>query len=187
MVIVGPRIIVFAIGMRLAFPSVADAHRLDEYLQATRIDVSLDRVDLDIDLTAGVGVAPGVWALIDTDRNGRISDAEGCRYADVVLKSLVLQIDGHARAVALVSSRFPSFQEITSGSGPIRIEASAPVPRASAGRHTLRYRNTHRRATSVFLVNTLVPSNSAITIASQRRDPRQTELVVTYDVAARAP
>ena len=187
MFVVRPRIIVLAIGMRLAFPSVADAHRLDEYLQATRIDVSLDRVDVDIDLTAGVGVAPGVWALIDTDNNGRISDAEGRSYADVVLKSLVLQVDGQAHPVALVSARFPTFQEITSGSGPIRIEARAPLPLLSAGRHTLRYRNTHRRATSVFLVNTLVPSTSAITIASQRRDPRQTELVLTYDVAARAP
>jgi hypothetical protein len=180
------RFFVIAIGMRLALPSVADAHRLDEYLQATRIDVSLDRVELDIDLTAGVGVAPGVWGLIDTDRDGRISDVEGRRYADLVLKSVVVQVDGHARPVALVSSRFPTFQEITSGSGPIRIEARAALPLTSAGRHTLRYRNTHRRATSVYLVNTLVPSTSAITLASQRRDPRQTELVLTYDVASRA-
>jgi hypothetical protein len=183
MLIVRPRLIVIAIGLRLAVPSLADAHRLDEYLQATRIDVSLDRVEVDIDLTAGVGVAPGVWRLIDTDHDGRISEAEGRSYADLVLKSVVLRVDGHARPVTLVSSRFPSFQEITSGSGPVRIEASAPVPRASAGRHTLRYRNTHRHATSVYLVNTLVPSDTAITIGSQRRDPRQTELVLTYDVA----
>jgi hypothetical protein len=186
MSVVRPRLIVIVLGMRLAIPSVADAHRLDEYLQATRIDVSLDRVALDIDLTAGVGVAPGVWRLIDTDRNGRISDAEGRSYADLVLKSVVLQVDGQARPVALVSSHFPTFREITSGAGPIRIEARAELPLTSGGRHTLRYQNTHRRATSVYLVNTLVPSNSAITIASQRRDPRQTELVVTYDVA-RAP
>ncbi len=183
MSVVPARFFVIAIGIRLALPSVADAHRLDEYLQATRIDVSLDRVELDIDLTAGVGVAPDVWRLIDTDRNGRISDAEGQSYADLVLKSVVLQVDGQARPVALVSSRFPTFQEITSGSGPIRIQARAGVPALSAGRHTLRYRNTHRRATSVYLVNALVPSTSAVTIASQRRDPRQTELVLTYDVA----
>jgi hypothetical protein len=184
MSVVRPRLIVIVLGMRLAIPSVADAHRLDEYLQATRIDVSLDRVALDIDLTAGVGVAPGVWRLIDTDRNGRISDAEGRSYADLVLKSVVLQVDGQARPVALVSSHFPTFREITSGTGPIRIEARAELPLTSNGRHTLRYQNTHRRATSVYLVNTLVPSNSAITIASQRRDPRQTELVLTYDVAS---
>jgi hypothetical protein len=64
------------------------------------------------------------------------------------------------------------------------LQARAGLPLTGAGRHTLRYRNTHRRATSVYLVNTLVPSNHAITIASQRRDPRQTELVLTYDVRA---
>jgi hypothetical protein len=180
------RFFVMTISLGLALPSIADGHRLDEYLQATRIDVSLDRVALNIDLTAGVGVAPGVWRLIDTDRNGHVSDAEGRSYADLVLKSVVLQVDGQVRPVALVASHFPTFQEITSGSGPIRIEARAELPLASGGRHTLRYRNTHRRATSVYLVNTLVPSSSAITIASQRRDRRQTELVLTYDVA-RAP
>src|SRR3990170_6248564 len=179
--LVRPRLIVVALAMRVALPAAAEAHRLDEYLQATRIDVSLDRVTLDIDLTAGVGIAPGVWGLIDTDRDGRISDPEGRSYADLVLKSVVLQVDGHARPVVLVSSHFPTFQEITSGAGPIRIQATAGLPRTSAGRHTLRYRNTYRRATSVYLVNTLVPSTSAITIASQRRDPRQTELVLTYD------
>ena len=35
----------------------AGAHRLDEYLQATRIGVSQNRIDLEIDLTAGAAIA----------------------------------------------------------------------------------------------------------------------------------
>jgi len=36
----------------LAIPPTATAHRLDEYLQATRVSIDVDRVDLEIDLTA---------------------------------------------------------------------------------------------------------------------------------------
>ena len=36
------------------------AHRLDEYLQATRISVATNRIDLSIDLTPGVAVAAAV-------------------------------------------------------------------------------------------------------------------------------
>lgn len=178
-----PRLLVAAIGTLLALPCAARAHRLDEYLQATRIEVGIDSVALDIDLTAGVGVAPRVWALVDTDRDGRISDTEGRTYADLLVKSVVLQVDDRTRTVALVSSRFPSFQGINSGSGTIHLEARATLPTTSPGRHTLRYRNTHRREMSVYLVNALVPANRAITIASQRRDPRQRQIVMTYDVA----
>jgi hypothetical protein len=179
-----PRLATTAFAILLALPCVARAHRLDEYLQATRLGVSLDRVDLDIDLTAGVGVAAKVCALVDTDHDGRISDAEGRAYADRVVKSVVLQVDNQSRTVTLVSSRFPSVLEIKGGSGTIHLEARATLPITSAGRHTLLYRNTHHREISVYLVNALVPANQAVTIASQQRDPRQRQMVMTYDVAA---
>jgi hypothetical protein len=184
MLVVRSRFFVAMLGMVLTVPAIADAHRVDEYLQATRIDVSLGRVELEIDLTAGVDVAPAVWGMIDADRDGRISAVEGRRYAALVLKAVLLQVDDRPRPVALISSRFPSLNEINSGAGPIRIKARATLPRAKAGRHTLHYENMHRRAMSVYLVNVLVPSNRAITIASQLRDTRQTEMVMTYDVAA---
>ena len=74
----------FAIlGACLATP--AAAHRVDEYLQATRLSVDIERVDLEIDLTAGSALASEVFGWIDTNRNGEISDAEGQEYAQQVL------------------------------------------------------------------------------------------------------
>src|SRR5262245_9739943 len=90
----------------LAFPVPAAAHRLDEYLQATRISVSVDRVMFEIDLTAGVEVAPKILALIDADRNGDISLAEGETYARAVLRSVTLEIDDQPRPVTLVKGQF---------------------------------------------------------------------------------
>jgi hypothetical protein len=179
------RLLTFAAGLGtlVALATPARAHRLDEYLQATRIGVGLDHVDLEIDLTAGVEVAPVVWRLVDTDGNGRISDDEGRKYAARVVGSTTLDVDGHSRAVTVVSSLFPSREALHGGSGTIRLEARAALPPLRAGRHTLRYSNTHGRAMSVYLVNALVPADTSISIASQRRDPRQTGIAITYDVA----
>lgn len=171
-----------AIGALLVLPSRVSTHRLDEYLQATRLGVSTDTVDIEIDLTAGVAVASQVWALVDADRNGRISDVEGRRYAQRVLQSVLLQLDDRPAAVALVSSGFPSFQQIHGGSGIIHLVARAALPAIRPGPHRLLYRNTHRRDMSVYLVNTLVPADAAIVIGSQKRDPRQTQMEIVYEV-----
>lgn len=61
----------------LASPLATEAHRLDEYLQATRLSVARDRIDLELDLTAGADVASAVFASIDTNHDGRISPTEG--------------------------------------------------------------------------------------------------------------
>ena len=49
----------------LVFPATMLAHRLDEYLQATRLSLALDRIVLKADLTPGVDVAPLVFSLIN--------------------------------------------------------------------------------------------------------------------------
>jgi len=36
---------------------LASAHRVDEYLQATRLSIDLDRVEVEINLTPGIDLA----------------------------------------------------------------------------------------------------------------------------------
>ena len=57
----------------LALPTLASAHILDEYEQATRIALTADHVTLKVRLTAGVEIASQVFALIDTNKDGQIS------------------------------------------------------------------------------------------------------------------
>ena len=114
-----------AIGILLTFPATTSAHRLDEYLQATRISLALDRIVVEIDLTPGVDVAPMIFALINTNHDGRISEVEGRTYASQFLKEIVLEVDGQGQRLALIRSQFPSFQELSAGLGTIRIEARA--------------------------------------------------------------
>ena len=162
------------------------AHRVDEYLQATRLSIDIQRVDLEIDLTAGVAVASEVFAWIDTNRDGEISNAEGEAYARQMLGSVVLKVDGRPVPVTLVEVSFPQFRDMRLGVGTIRLRATAKVAAATAGRHQVSFLNTHRTESSVYLVNALVPVNPRIQLADQRRDRAQLGLTLDYTVMADA-
>jgi hypothetical protein len=181
-------VVSFAVlGVWLATPASAGAHRLDEYLQATRLSIDIERVGLEIDLTAGVAVARQVFAWIDTNRDGQISNAEAEAYARQVLGSVALSVDGRPAPIALVEIRVPPFREMNLGVGTIRVRATANVSATAAGRHQVSYFNMHRSESSVYLVNALVPTDARIQIAGQRRDRSQHGLTLDYSVRGDAP
>jgi hypothetical protein len=156
------------------------AHRRDEYLQATRLAIDPDRVQIELDLTPGIAVADAVLAEIDLDANGSISVAEARAYSDRVLTEIALDVDGMPLRVELVDSAFPTFDTVRKGEGTTRIQAVASMPRLADGLHHLRYRNAYRSDIGVYLANALVPASDRVTVASQRRDVDQRDLVVDY-------
>ena len=163
----------------LLFPATALAHQLNEYLQATRLVVARDRIVLKIDLTAGVDVAPLVFARIDTSRDGQISAAEGRAYARSVLNEIVMEVDGRKPPLEIVRVDFPTLEEMSLGVGIFRIEAHATWA-TSPGAHELFLRNNHRPDCGVYLVNALVPASPEIEITAQKRDPLQREIRVSF-------
>jgi hypothetical protein len=170
------------LGIVLGRPVPAGAHRLDEYLQATRLSIDLDRVSVEIDLTPGVRVALRVFGWMDTNGDGEISATESAAYARQMLDAVVLSVDGRTVPVTLVDFRFPDVRDMSLGVGTIRLRATSTMPSASSGRHQLAYVNEHRPGISVYLVNALVPPDARIQIAAQRRDPAQHRLTLEYDV-----
>jgi hypothetical protein len=166
----------------LGRPAAAGAHRLDEYLQATRVSIDIDRVVLEIDLTPGARVATTVSEWIDTDRDGRLSAVESTAYADQVLGLIRLTWDGHPATITLLDARLPAPDDMAAGVGTIRLRGIARIA-STSGHHELTYVNAHRAQSSLYLVNALVPSDRRITIASQQRDPAQHRLTLEYDVA----
>src|SRR6476469_3811496 len=77
----------------IAAGPVVLAHRLDEYLQATRLDVRPDGVLVAIDLTPGAAVAASIITMIDRDGDGLFSRAEEHNYASDVVDSLDVVVD----------------------------------------------------------------------------------------------
>lgn len=174
------------LGILLATLPSAGAHRLDEYLQATRLAIHLDRLDLELDLTPGVAVAPKVISWIDTNGDGEISGAERDAYVRQVLSSVTLLLDGSPVRMVQGKTHFPLPAEMGLGVGTIQLRASAKVPAAGAGFHRLSFLNWHRPGLSVYLVNALVPVEPRIQIGEQRRDRAQRGITLDFTVAGDA-
>ena len=154
------------------------AHRRDEYLQAARIALDPERVQIALDLTAGIAVADLVIGEIDRDRTGTISAGEEQAYAAVVQDAIRLELDGSPLHLELTNRRFPSVAAARNGEGAIRIELAAAIGAVSPGPHRLLYRNAHRPDIGVYLANVLVPASDRVAVTGQRRDVEQRQLVV---------
>jgi len=168
----------------LAVASPAAAHRVDEYLQATRIAVGMDRIDVEVDLTPGMTMASDVARRVDTNGDGRVSGAEAERYGREILESLSLTLDGRRLPIVFVAVHVPELADMTLGTGTIKLRAAAGISPRGSGHHQLDYANMHRSESSVFLVNALVPADARIQITNQRRDTAQHRLTLEYTVTA---
>jgi hypothetical protein len=171
--------------MLLLVATPAHAHRLDEYLQATMISVSKDRVSAQIRLTPGVDVFSRVLAGIDTNADGAISDAEQRAYAERVLRDLSLAMDGTRVPLRLTTWKFASIAELKEGRGDIQIDFDAATPRGGPDRR-LTFENHHQRAISEYLVNVLVPLDPDIRVTGQSRSYEQASYRLDFAQAGSA-
>ena len=165
--------------MLLSIGTPAFAHRLDEYLQATTISLEKDRVQAQIRLTPGVAVFPIVFASIDSDADGIISEAEQHAYAEGVLRDLSLTIDGDRVQLRLVSSRASNVQEMMDGRGEIQLDVDGNVPHGGHDRRLV-FENHHESRIAAYLVNCLVPSDPDIRVTAQDRNYDQSFYQLDY-------
>jgi hypothetical protein len=150
----------------LSVAGLASAHRLDEYLQATLIGVTRNGIDLEIQLTPGVAILPGLVPLIDQDRQA---------YAARVLREVELRVDGVPAPLSLVNSKFPTMEAMREGLGTIVIKMHTP----RTG-HELRFENRHLPQVSVYLVNCLASPSDGLVVGRQVRDDAQKSIEFEY-------
>src|ERR1700761_1417648 len=151
--------------------SGASAHRIDEYLQATIISVQHDRVLGSMRLIPGVLVAPAIIAAIDGNQYA---------YVQRVLQDLSIESDGKPLTPMATAWTFPTQAEMRDGVGEILIDYAAELP--SGGKdHALRIANHHFPATSVYLMNAVVPEEASLHITAQRRNESQSVYELDYE------
>jgi hypothetical protein len=166
--------------MVAALTAAVSAHRLDEYLQAARIAIEPNGVQLELNLTPGITVADSIVLEIDSDRNGVLSSEEQRAYAQQVLSATALRIDTAPRHLDLVASNFPSVAAMRLGDTAITIRSRVVVPFLAAGPHRLFFRNENVSANSVYLANALVPESDRVAVTRQERDGDQRELTIDF-------
>jgi hypothetical protein len=158
----------------------AFAHRLDEYLQATIVEIEKHRVRLEVTLTPGVAVSEFVIQTIDTDGDGTISTSERQAYAARVLEDLTLTIDGRRLAPRATPVQFPALSEIREGRGEIQIEVSADLPRGGRDRKLVLV-NRHLIPIAAYEVNCLLPGDQRVRIGAQKRNYSQSDYELDYE------
>jgi hypothetical protein len=159
----------------------AAAHRLDEYLQATLIGVTRDGINVEIRLTPGVQMLPVWMAVIDQNRDGRISPEEERAYVSRVAREVELRVDGIPAPLSLIESSFPTIESMREGLGIIGIKL-----RAARRGHTLRFENRHLPQVSVYLVNCLAAPSEGLVVRRQERDEAQRSIQFEYSFGAGA-
>jgi len=173
-----------AIGAALALTLLATAdvfaHRTEDYLQAARIGVEPDRIQITLDLTPGTAVAESFIAAIDRDGDGSLSAAEQREYARQMVSAWQLDLDGRSLPTRVRASSFPDAAAVRRGEGTIRLDVEATVPDLSPGSHRLLFRNAHLAGHSAYLANALVPESDRVAVTAQRRDRDQSELIIEY-------
>jgi hypothetical protein len=160
------------------------AHRRDEYLQAARLAIDPERVQIELDLTPGIALAEAILTDIDLDRDGSLSAEEQRAYASAVLGALELEGDGRPLRMQPGACSFPDAEAIRRGEGTIRLQSAATFPRLSIGAHRLSFRNGHHPDRSVYLANALVPASDRVAVTAQRRDVAQRQLTIDYVMRA---
>ena len=148
---------VLALTTALVTGDRVSAHRLDEYLQAARIDLQSDGVVIELGMTPGSAVADFILVTIDQNGDGTTSATEQQAYVREVVRALKVTIDGKSLPLRLETSNFPALSALRQGEGTIRIQARATHSTLSTGRHQLVFSNGHRTGKSVYLANALVP------------------------------
>ncbi len=158
----------------------ADAHRLDEFLQAARLRIGHTNLVLELDLTPGIQTAAGIVSQIDIDKDGHISPTEKEGYAGLVQSALQLELDGKPHPLRVLDHDFPIPDALLQGLGTIHLTLEASYRPLSSGKHHFHLVNRHRNDIGVYLVNALIPEESGIKISRQERDLLQRDYRVYF-------
>jgi hypothetical protein len=172
-----PRLGLF-VALLCASLQTAQAHRVDEYLQATFIAVEKEQLRIDLFLTPGLNVLPAVLVEIDTDGDGAFSAAEQQIYARRVLRDLSFTINGAAVSPALKQLEFPTPEQLRDGRGDIHLELVIKLPPVGTADTQLRFENRHESQIAAYQVNCLATRDPAIRLGAPQRDPLQSTLVI---------
>jgi len=176
----------------LTVSTAAFAHRLNEYLVATTINLSGGKVQLQLHLTSGVDVAEEVLKTIDQNGDRLISSREQQAYIALLAHDLSLTLDGHNLTLHPVSFSFPTVDAMRKGTGEILVEFEAemsPEVSSAAGSstHRLELSNDHYRPIAVYLVNCLMPADAGIIIDHQNRSADQSFYQLEYSTGEIRP
>jgi len=165
----------------------AAAHSLDAYLQAAYLTLTPSAITVELDLSPGVLIAPGVLTALDSDGNHQVTDAEARSHLEQFLQNVELRVDDQSQPLALTKIDVPPYRTIQAGYGTLRAFATTPTTApAATGVHRIFFRNGSADGTAAYQVNAFVAKGTPIVLGTQDRSSTQQQTTVSYRVDASA-
>lgn len=168
----------------LIAPHAAFAHPSDAYLQASYITIHSSRIEIELNLTPGVLVAPQVLPELDKNNDQQISEAEGAAYVNDVVRNLAVQVDERALALDVSKIELPTYLNLQAGYGIIRVVASAAFDKNTSGAHQLLYKNNNAPAGVAYQVNVLVGKDTSIALGQIIRNENQQRFSLEFTIGS---
>jgi nickel/cobalt exporter len=167
--------------------SQAAAHSLDAYLQATYLTVTPSTITVELDLSPGVLIAPGVLTVLDGNGDHQVTDAEARSYLEQFLQNVELRVDDQSQPLTLTKVDVPPYRTIQAGYGTLRAFATTPTTApAATGSHRIFFRNGSADDTAAYQVNAFVAKGAPIVLGTQDRSSTQQQATISYWVDASA-
>ncbi|MGN6485237.1 MAG: nickel/cobalt transporter, partial [Thermomicrobiales bacterium] len=185
LLLLGPVIGLLALVASVLAPAATLAHPLDVYLMGSYVTVTPTQVEVEVDATPGVLLAPDVLAQIDTNGDGTLSDAESRAYVQTIVDALQLSVDGTPLTLSITKIEMPSYLNIQAGYGLIRISTSADLPAsatAAGATASLAYVNGYTPTGAMYQVNTFTSGSTPIGLGTQDRSDDQASLDVLFAI-----
>jgi hypothetical protein len=171
-------LVIFAI--MLAVLPTAQAHRLDDLMQASFIEIKPEEIRIQLNLNPGVAVADKVIWMMDRDGDGAVSDAEEIAFSKLVKKQLKISIDSQTLPLEILNMECDGPADLRSGNGDIHIELAARLPHLLPGVQRLRFENNNLPGMSAYLVNATMPEDPTIRISKQLRNENQSVCWISF-------
>ena len=153
--------------------SNAHSHQLDEYVQATLVEIEPTNIRLSINLTPGVEIVDKVLKRIDIDANGAITELELRSYAELLKRDLSIRLDGNEVDLHVAETFISESSDLKEGWGIIQSQYAFSINSLAAGTHKFSLENRHMRSVSVYLFNAARSESATIQISQQRRSDNQ--------------
>ena len=119
--------------------TAAHGHPHEDVDQQVLLSVGTGEVVVQIRIAPSYTEGAAIFAHIDTDGDGAVSEAEAAAFGSAVIGQSALTVDGMGFRFNTPKVSVPDREWVSAGFGLIEIDTTAPINLTSAARHRLEF------------------------------------------------
>jgi len=151
----------------LACLETAGAHPHNYVDQQALLSVGANTVDVNIRIVPSFENGAAIFAAIDADGNGVVSQAEAAAFAAAVVANTSLEVDGNSIALQNATATVPYIDKVAAGFGIIEVDASAWFALSGVGEHQIAFAISYDDFSHDWQVQPFFYTDFAETISAQ--------------------